>query len=267
MINTQPLADFRTSADWAENNERLREYFLIDSVDFDDGDYTWMLKREIHTLNNKLRNVRDKREIVIRERQLLQERIETLIGSISNEVASRKSLRKEINEMNEAFKEEIREMAAEQKAAEELEECYFSDDEDLVVNTHKKDGQDEDDWGETRVELEEEDGDETVQDVLKMADEDDDEEEEDTGAALFDAPVEYDDDIIDESQIEEESYEPTREILNKRVERHNENVQLMRRSNFLLKGKIDRLYDILQMQKEKHHDLRQELTRMLADIQ
>lgn len=232
-------------------------------MDYDDGDYTWMLKREIHTLNNKLRNVRDKREIVIRERQLLQERIETLIGSIGNEVAARKSLRKEINEMNEAFKEEIREMAAEQKAAEELEECYFSDDEDLVINTHKKDELDEDDWAEGRVELDEDDGDETVDDVLQMAEED----EEDPGAALFDAPIEYDDDIIDESQIEEDDYEPTRETLNKRVERHNENVQLMRRSNFMLKGKIDRLYDILQMQKEKHHDLRQELTRMLADIQ
>ena len=38
------------------------------------------------------------------ECQLLQERIETLVGSIGNEVESRKALRKEINEMNEAFK-------------------------------------------------------------------------------------------------------------------------------------------------------------------
>ena len=29
-----------------------------------------MLKREIHTLNHKLRNIKDKREIVVRERQL-----------------------------------------------------------------------------------------------------------------------------------------------------------------------------------------------------
>ena len=70
-----------------------------DAGDYDDGDYTWMLKREIRSLNNKLRNVRDKREIVMRERQLLQERIETLVGSIGNEVESRKALRKEINEM------------------------------------------------------------------------------------------------------------------------------------------------------------------------
>ena len=75
-----------------------------DGADYDDGDYTWMLKREIRSLNNKLRNVRDKREIVMRERFLLQERIETLRDSIGNEVESRKALRKEINEMNEAFK-------------------------------------------------------------------------------------------------------------------------------------------------------------------
>ena len=98
-----------------------------------------MLKREIRSLNNKLRNVRDKRQMVMQERQLLQERIETLVGSIGNEVESRRGLRKEINEMNEAFKEEIMDMAREQKAANELEDCYFSDDEELVVNTHKRD--------------------------------------------------------------------------------------------------------------------------------
>ena len=110
-----------------------------------------MLRRELHTLNNKLRNVRDKRDIVIRERYLLQERIETLVGSIGNELESRKRLRKEINEMNETFKQEMREMMAEQQAADELEECYFSDDEDLVVNTHKKGGLDLSSlWGTTR---------------------------------------------------------------------------------------------------------------------
>ena len=55
--------------------------------------------------------------------------------------------------------------------------------------------------------------------------------------------------------------------LKKKVEKHRERVLTMRRSNFMLKSKIDRLYDILQMQKEKHHDLKLELTRMLADIQ
>ena len=41
----------------------------------------------------------------------------------------------------------------------------------------------------------------------------------------------------------------------------------MRKSNFALKAKIDILYDILQTQKEKHYDLKQELNRMLSDIQ
>ena len=41
----------------------------------------------------------------------------------------------------------------------------------------------------------------------------------------------------------------------------------MRKSNFLLKSKIDILSDALQLQREKHHDLKQELNRMLTDIQ
>ena len=55
--------------------------------------------------------------------------------------------------------------------------------------------------------------------------------------------------------------------LNKRIERESEKVTLMRKSNFALKSKIDILYDILQTQKEKHFDLKQELNRMLSDIQ
>ena len=34
-----------------------------------------------------------------------------------------------------------------------------------------------------------------------------------------------------------------------------------------MKSKIDWLNDILQMQRENHHDLDQELSRMLVDIQ
>jgi len=45
----------------------------------------------------------------------------------------RKRLRKEIKDMNEAFKREISEMLSEERTAAELEECYFSDD-DLVPN-------------------------------------------------------------------------------------------------------------------------------------
>ena len=212
-------------------------------------------------MNNKLKNVRDKRDIVIRERYLLQERIETLVGSIGNELESRKRLRKEINEMNEAFKQEMKEMLAEQKAAEELEECYFSDDEDLVVNTHKKDGMEEEDW--ENYEADEDELEESIDEIVNQVEED----EEDPGAELFDHYPLSDCDGIDESEISDEELEATREGLNSQVEKHNEKVQLMRRSNFMLKSKIDQLYDILQSQKEKHLDMRQELSRMLADIQ
>ena len=128
-----------------------------------------MLKREIRSLNNKLRNVRDKRQMVMQERQLLQERIETLVGSIGNEVESRRGLRKEINEMNEAFKEEIMDMAREQKAANELEDCYYSDDEELVVNTHKRDDLDDDlDWEAAGDGMEVDDTEDSVEDILKV---------------------------------------------------------------------------------------------------
>merc|ERR1719510_2705565 len=107
------------------------------------------------------------------------------------------------------------------------------------------------------------DAEETLDEIIKGADE----EEEDPGAELFNNYPVSDGEDIDEADLEEEDYEPTREMLNKKVEHHNENVQLMRKSNFMLKAKIDLLYDILQQQKEKHHDLRLELSRMLADIQ
>merc|ERR1719266_674711 len=213
----------------------------------DDGDYAWMLKREI----------------VVRERQLLQERIDTLIGSIGNELDGRKRLKKEINEMNEAFKDEIYEMEAEQKLNDEMEEYYFSDDEELVPNVHKRKTSEED-LDEDSNDLDDDDQFETVDDLINLAEED----ETDPGAEFFESyPEEEDDEEVDENQLDEEDYEPTRESLTQRVEHHNENVHLMRKSNFMLKAKIDRLYDVLQMQKEKHHDLRQELTRMLAEIQ
>ena len=109
-----------------DRNKRLAE----------EDDDEWMLRREMHQLENKLRNTHDKREVVVRERKLLNERMENLIGSIGSEVEARKRLRKEIKEMNEAFKQEIADMCLEQQTAEELEECYYSGDEDLVVNKH-----------------------------------------------------------------------------------------------------------------------------------
>ena len=43
-------------------------------------------------------------------------------------------VRAELKEMNEAFKEELADMEANERTARELEERYFSDEEDLVVN-------------------------------------------------------------------------------------------------------------------------------------
>ena len=104
----------------------------------EEEDEEWMLRREIHQLENKLRNTHDKREVVVRERKLLNERMENLIGSIGQEVDARKHLRKEIKEMNEAFKQEIADMCLEEQTAQELEDCYYSDDEDLVMTKNTK---------------------------------------------------------------------------------------------------------------------------------
>ena len=63
-----------------------------------------------------------------------------------------------------------------------------------------------------------------------------------------------------------DDHDGQKEALNKRLEAHSERIQLMRKSNFTLKSKIDILMDLLQVQKEKHLDLKQELNRMLLDI-
>ena len=150
-------------------------------------------------------------------------------------------------------------MCTEQQTAEELEDCYFSDEEDLVVNTHKKEMFEDDE--DEEYSDEDQDVEETLDDIIKLAEEED--EDEDPGHDLFDNyPVSEDEDDEEEVVGEEKI-----DRLNDKCERHSERVATMRRSNFLMKSKIDRLYDILQMQKEKHHDLHQELTRMLADIQ
>ena len=46
--------------------------------------------------------------------------------------------------MNEAFKDEIYEMEAEQKLNDEMDEYYFSDDEELVPNVSKRKSSEED---------------------------------------------------------------------------------------------------------------------------
>ena len=126
---------------------------------------------------------------------------------------------------------------------------------------------DEEDW-EAADGMEVDEAEDSVEDIIKEAEEDEyNTEVEDAGADLFDNYPESDEEDFDENLIQEDDYDSVRDSINKRVERHADNVQLMRKSNYRMKTKIDRLYDILQTQKEKHHDLRQELTRMLADIQ
>ena len=126
---------------------------------------------------------------------------------------------------------------------------------------------DEEDW-EAADGMEVDEVEDSVEDIIKEAEEDEyNTEVDDAGADLFDNYPESDEEDFDENLIQEDDYDSVRDSINKRVEGHADNVQLMRKSNYRMKTKIDRLYDILQMQKEKHHDLRQELTRMLADIQ
>ena len=126
---------------------------------------------------------------------------------------------------------------------------------------------DEEDW-EAADGMEVDEAEDSVEDIIKEAEEDEyNTEVDDAGADLFDNYPESDEEDFDENLIQEDDYDSVRDSINKRVERHADNVQLMRKSNYRMKTKIDRLYDILQLQKEKHHDLRQELTRMLADIQ
>ena len=62
-------------------------------------------------------------------------------------------------------------------------------------------------------------------------------------------------------------FDQERDALTDTLDKQTDKIQLMRKSNFLLKSKIDILSDILQVQKEKHQDLKQELNRMLVDIQ
>ncbi len=233
---------------------------------FEEGDdqETWMLRREIHQLKTKIKNIFDKREMVFRERRMLTERVDSIVKSIGEEMEARKLVKAELKEMNEAFKEEIAEMEAAERTARELEECYFSDEEDLVVNKEsirRKSSQEDDD----DEYYEEEDVEETLDDIIKLAEGDDG--EEDPGHDLFEHYPESDDEEDPAAGGDDDDYEQQMERLNERIERHSEHLATMRKSNFLLKSKIDRLFDILQMQREKHHDLNQELTRMLADIQ
>ena len=52
-------------------------------------DDDWMKRREIRSLESKLRNTKDKKEVVFRERKLLSERIDSLIKGIEAEMEAR----------------------------------------------------------------------------------------------------------------------------------------------------------------------------------
>merc|ERR1711894_367068 len=98
---------------------------------------------------------------------------------------------------------------------------------------------------------------ENIEEILQSAEECE-ELEDDTGARLFDKILANEESDNEDEEPEADNFNKMSEHLNKKIEHQQENVKLMRRSNFGLKSKIDILYDILQTQKEKHYDLKQE---------
>lgn len=230
-----------------------------------DNEEDWLRNREINQLQTKIRNTKDKKEFIERERKFLNERLENLKESISQEIEARKRLRKEVREMNAAFRKEMAELEELEKLDEELDDVYIEEGEDLVDNRYKDDSEDGEETPEEE-EVEEEDENLTLDDVIRSAEEMMEICEEDTGITLFFVNTDV---AADEAEIAakfDDDYEGHKEELNKRLEAHTENIQLMRKSNFTLKSKIDVLMDLLQVQKEKHLDLKQELNRMLIDI-
>ena len=232
-----------------------------------DEDEDWMQKREISQLQAKLRNMKDKKEIIVRERKFLNERIDNLKECIANEFESRKTLKKDIREMNAAFKEEMADMDHNDQIKKDLEDCWY-DESDLVDNPYaaKEEHEDEEEKDEFADLLEKDDDmEEDVNEILQSAEECE-EVEEDTGAVLFDKFEANEESDIEDEEPDAEEFNKMSEYLNKKIDHQQEHVKLMRQSNFALKSKIDILYDILQTQKEKHYDLKQELNRMLSDV-
>jgi len=232
----------------------------------DDNDDDWMQKREISQLQLKLRNMKDKKEIIVRERKFLNERIDNLKDCIAKEFEARKTLKKDIRDMNSAFMEEMDDMEHDDQIKKSLEDCWY-DESDLVDNPYAKKEEEE---GEEEDEFEgllekEDDMEENIDEILQSAEECE-ELEDDIGASLFDKFLANEESDNEDEEPDAEDFNKMSEHLNKKIEHQHENVKLMRQSNFGLKSKIDILYDILQTQKEKHYDLRQELNRMLSDV-
>ena len=234
----------------------------------DDNDDDWMQKREISQLQVKLKNMRDKKEIIVRERKFLNERIDNLKECIAKEFEARKTLKKDIRDMNSAFMEEMDDMEHDDQIKKDLEDCWY-DESDLVDNPYaKKDaGEEADEEADEFADLLDKDDDmeENIEEILQSAEECE-ELEDDLGAGLFDKFINNEESDNEGEEPDADDFNKMSEHLNKKIERQQENIKLMRQSNFGLKSKIDILYDILQTQKEKHYDLKQELNRMLSDV-
>ena len=69
----------------------------------------------------------------------------------------------------------------------------------------------------------------------------------------------------DTEEIPEGDLTDQRQALELSVDRQAGEVQLMRKSNFLLKSKIDIISDLLQVQKEKHQVVKQEINKVLNE--
>ena len=69
----------------------------------------------------------------------------------------------------------------------------------------------------------------------------------------------------DTEEIPEGDLTDQRQALELSVDRQAGEVQLMRKSNFLLKSKIDIISDLLQVQKEKHQVVKQEINKVFNE--
>merc|ERR1712038_615410 len=226
----------------------------------------WMQKREIAQLQSKIKNMKDKKEIIVKERNFLNERIENLKDCIAKEFEARKTLKKDIRDMNAAFTEEMAEIDHDLQVKKELADCAY-DDEDLVVNPYAQKVEEVDEVDEEFAAYLEkgDDMEEDIDEILRSAEEYED-FEEDSGAHLFENFIKNEESDIEDEEPESSEYPKLLEYFTKKIDHETERVKLMRQSNFGLKSKIDILYDILQTQKEKHYDLKQELNRMLSDV-
>merc|ERR1719394_89383 len=218
-----------------------------------------MQKRELAQLQSKIKNMRDKKEIIVKERNFLNERI-------AKEFEARKTLKKDIRDMNAAFREEMADMDHTDQVKKDLEDCWY-DESELVDNPYakKEEEMDEDDEEFAAMLDKDDDMEEDINEILQSAEECED-IEEDLGAALFDKFATNEESDIEDEEPEASDHPKMCDFLTKRIDHQQEHVKLMRHSNFGLKSKIDILYDILQTQKEKHYDLKQELNRMLSDV-